>query len=131
MRVRVHWSLISQRIRTRRKCRRASCLKSDGAALYTTTDLATIVERSKLFQSGSRSSMWWTSVRRCILSRCSAVARRPALFNGRPSLKFLGFGTMNGKDGKPFKTREGGVMRLENLIADINEEMFSKITENS
>ena len=45
-------------------------------------------------------------------------------------MTFLGFGTMNGKDGKPFKTREGGVMRLENLIADINEEMFRKITEN-
>jgi arginyl-tRNA synthetase len=43
---------------------------------------------------------------------------------------FLGFGTMNGKDGKPFKTREGGVMRLENLIRDINEEMFKKIVEN-
>ena len=39
-------------------------------------------------------------------------------------LTFLGFGTMNGKDGKPFKTREGGVMRLENLIREINEEMY-------
>lgn len=45
-------------------------------------------------------------------------------------LKFLGFGTMNGKDGKPFKTREGGVMRLESLITSINEEMYKKITEN-
>ena len=45
-------------------------------------------------------------------------------------LKFLGFGTMNGKDGKPFKTREGGVMRLEMLMKDINEEMYEKITEN-
>ena len=45
-------------------------------------------------------------------------------------LSFLGFGTMNGKDGKPFKTREGGVMRLENLIADINEEMYKKIVDN-
>ena len=45
-------------------------------------------------------------------------------------LYLLGFGTMNGKDGKPFKTREGGVMRLENLIADIDEEMFTKIVEN-
>ena len=45
-------------------------------------------------------------------------------------LTFLGFGTMNGKDGKPFKTREGGVMRLENLIRDINEEMYKKIVDN-
>nr|MCR5603040.1 arginine--tRNA ligase [Lachnospiraceae bacterium] len=42
----------------------------------------------------------------------------------------LGFGTMNGKDGKPFKTREGGVMRLETLLKDINEEMFKKIRDN-
>ena len=45
-------------------------------------------------------------------------------------LSFLGFGTMNGKDGKPFKTREGGVMRLENLIRDIDEEMYHKIMDN-
>jgi len=43
---------------------------------------------------------------------------------------FLGFGTMNGKDGKPFKTRDGGVMRLEQLIADTNEEVLKKMTEN-
>ena len=45
-------------------------------------------------------------------------------------MKFLGFGTMNGKDGKPFKTREGGVMRLENLIREINETMYGKIMDN-
>ena len=45
-------------------------------------------------------------------------------------LEFLGFGTMNGKDGKPFKTREGGVMRLENLIREINDEMYKKIMDN-
>ena len=61
--------------------------------------------------------MWWTSVRSCILPRCSAAPRRPDLVNRRHELKFLGFGTMNGKDGKPFKTREGGVMRLEKLIS--------------
>ena len=52
------------------------------------------------------------------------------MFQLQTELKFLGFGTMNGKDGKPFKTREGGVMRLENLIAEINEEMYQKITDN-
>ena len=57
-------------------------------------------------------------------------ARKTGLVEEDTRLSFLGFGTMNGKDGKPFKTREGGVMRLENLIADIDEEMFTKIVEN-
>ena len=43
---------------------------------------------------------------------------------------FLGFGTMNGKDGKPFKTRDGGVMRLEYLVSEIDNEMLKKINEN-
>ena len=57
-------------------------------------------------------------------------ARKTGLVKDDTKLSFLGFGTMNGKDGKPFKTREGGVMRLETLIKDINEEMFTKIVEN-
>ena len=104
-------------------------LKSDGAALYTTTDLATIIERRKLFDPDEiiyvvdkRQEMHFIQVFRC--------ARKTGLDKEDTGLKFLGFGTMNGKDGKPFKTREGGVMRLEHLIADINEEMFRKITEN-
>ena len=104
-------------------------LKSDGAALYTTTDLATIIERRKLFGPDEiiyvvdkRQEMHFIQVFRC--------ARKTGLVKEDTGLKFLGFGTMNGKDGKPFKTREGGVMRLEHLIADINEEMFRKITEN-
>ncbi len=104
-------------------------LKSDGAALYTTTDLATIIERRKLFDPDEiiyvvdkRQEMHFIQVFRC--------ARKTGLVKADTGLKFLGFGTMNGKDGKPFKTREGGVMRLEHLIADINEEMFRKITEN-
>lgn len=104
-------------------------LKSDGAALYTTTDLATIIERMKLYHPDEiiyivdkRQDMHFTQVFRC--------ARKTGLVEEDTRLKFLGFGTMNGKDGKPFKTREGGVMRLERLIADINEEMFRKIMEN-
>ena len=60
--------------------------------------------------------------------RYSAVRRRPV----RPEteLKHIGFGTMNGKDGKPFKTRDGGVMRLEELVGDINDKMYAKIVEN-
>lgn len=104
-------------------------LKSDGASLYTTTDLATIVERMKLFQPDEilyvvdkRQELHFIQVFRC--------ARKTGLVKEGTVLSFLGFGTMNGKDGKPFKTREGGVMRLENLIADINEEMYRKIVDN-
>ena len=104
-------------------------LKSDGASLYTTTDLATIVERMKLFHPDEilyvvdkRQELHFIQVFRC--------ARKTGLVEDDTKLSFLGFGTMNGKDGKPFKTREGVVMRLENLIADIDEEMFNKIVEN-
>ncbi len=104
-------------------------LKSDGASLYTTTDLATIVERMELFQPDEilyvvdkRQEMHFTQVFRC--------ARKTGLVKPETRLSFLGFGTMNGKDGKPFKTREGGVMRLERLIAEIDGEMYKKIVEN-
>ena len=90
-------------------------LKSDGAALYDTTDLATLVEREELYKPDEviyvvdkRQELHFVQVFRCA-KKCGIV--RP-----ETGLKFLGFGTMNGKDGKPFKTREGGVMRLENLI---------------
>lgn len=101
-------------------------LKSDGASLYTTTDLATIVERMKLYNPDEiiyvvdkRQEMHFIQVFRC--------ARKCGLVTDETGLKFLGFGTMNGKDGKPFKTRDGGVMRLEYLLKDINEEMLKKI----
>lgn len=104
-------------------------LKSNGATLYNTTDLATIVERMKLFQPNhivyvvdKRQELYFEQVFRC--------ARKTKLVNEDTELTFLGFGTMNGKDGKPFKTRDGGVMRLENLIKEINEAVFHKIMEN-
>ena len=104
-------------------------LKSDGAALYTTTDLATIVERMQdfdpdeiLYVVDKRQEMHFIQTFRC--------ARKTGLVKPETKLTFLGFGTMNGKDGKPFKTREGGVLRLETLIADIDREMFRKIVEN-
>lgn len=104
-------------------------LKSDGSSLYTTTDLATIVERRKLFDPDEilyvvdkRQELHFIQVFRC--------ARKTGLVKDETKLSFLGFGTMNGRDGKPFKTREGGVMRLENLIREIDEEMFRKIVEN-
>ena len=103
-------------------------LKSDGASLYNTTDLATIMERMKLYHPDKivyvvdkRQDLYFEQVFRC--------ARKTKLVKPETELKFLGFGTMNGKDGKPFKTRDGGVMRLENLIADTKEEMYKKIKE--
>ena len=104
-------------------------LKSDGAALYDTTDLATLVEREELFQPNEviyvvdkRQELHFVQVFRC--------AKKTGIVKEDTKLTFLGFGTMNGKDGKPFKTREGGVMRLERLIAEINDEMYKKIVEN-
>ena len=104
-------------------------LKSDGASLYNTTDLATIMERMEkihpdeiIYVVDKRQELYFEQVFRC--------ARKTKLVDENTKLKFLGFGTMNGKDGKPFKTREGGVMRLETLISEINEEMYRKITDN-
>lgn len=104
-------------------------LKSDGASLYNTTDLATIVWRMRdyhpdaiIYVVDKRQELYFTQVFRC--------ARKTGLVKPETELKFLGFGTMNGKDGKPFKTREGGVMRLEYLVDEINEEMYKKITDN-
>ena len=104
-------------------------LKSDGASLYSTTDLATIVMRVQdynpdaiIYLTDQRQSMHFVQVFRC--------ARNTGLVGPDVELTHIGFGTMNGKDGKPFKTRDGGVMRLEYLLDEINEEMLKKITEN-
>ena len=103
--------------------------KSDGAALYATSDLATIVEREQDFKPDhyvyvvdKRQDLHFTQVFR--------VAKKTGIVRPDCRLDFVGFGTMNGKDGKPFKTREGGVMRLENLIADISEAAYNRIMEN-
>ena len=103
-------------------------LKSDGAALYTTTDLATIMERMKeynpdkiIYLTDKRQALHFEQVFRC--------ARKTKLVAPETELMHIGFGTMNGKDGKPFKTRDGGVMRLEHLLSDINEEMLRKMTD--
>lgn len=104
-------------------------LKSDGASLYNTTDLATMVWRMKdynpdelIYVVDKRQELYFTQVFRC--------ARKTGIVKPETELKFLGFGTMNGKDGRPFKTRDGGVMRLEHLISGINEEMLAKIQGN-
>ena len=104
-------------------------LKSNGSALYNTTDLATLVMRVRdmdpdrvIYVVDKRQDLYFTQVFRC--------AKKTGIVRDDVRLQFLGFGTMNGKDGKPFKTREGGVMRLENLIREINEEMLNKIRSN-
>ncbi len=104
-------------------------LKADGASLYNTTDLATIVQREEdyhpdeiIYVVDKRQELHFVQVFRC--------AKKAKMVEEKTALSFVGFGTMNGKDGKPFKTREGGVMRLERLIAEINDEMYKKIVEN-
>lgn len=103
--------------------------KSDGAALYATSDLATLVEREKLYQPSQyiyvvdkRQELHFTQVFR--------TAKKAGIVKPDADMRFLGFGTMNGKDGKPFKTRTGGVMRLEYLIGEISEAVYNKIMEN-
>ena len=105
-------------------------LKSDGASLYNTTDLATIKMRmadyapdQMIYLTDKRQDLYFEQVFRC--------AKKTKLVNENTELLHIGFGTMNGKDGKPYKTRSGGVPRLENLIDEINVEMLHKIKENA
>ena len=104
-------------------------VKSDGATLYSTTDLATIVERMRLYNPSEiiyivdkRQEMHFEQVFRC--------AEKTALVPATTKLTFLGFGTMNGKDGKPFKTRDGGVMRLEKLISEVSDKVYQRVIAN-
>ena len=104
-------------------------LKSDGATLYATTDLATVLQRQKDFAPGRM--MYLTDKRQNLhFEQFFRVARKAELVPASCTLSHIGFGTMNGKDGKPFKTREGGVMRLETLIREITEYVTGKIKEN-
>ena len=103
--------------------------KSDGAALYATSDLGTIIQHEKDFQpvkyvyiTDKRQELHFKQVFR--------VAKKAGYVKPETPMIHIGFGTMNGKDGKPFKTREGGVMRLEHLIADIDEAVYNRIMEN-
>lgn len=104
-------------------------LKSDGAALYGTTDLATVVERVRdmkadeiIYLADKRQGLHYEQFFRA--SKKSGIAHEDTI------LDFIGFGTMNGKDGKPFKTREGGVMRLADLISMIKEAGKEKLKDN-
>lgn len=104
-------------------------LKSDGASLYNTTDLATLVMRVEkndpdkvVYVVDKRQELYFTQVFRC--------AKKTGIVAPDKELHFIGFGTMNGKDGKPFKTRQGGVMRLEYLVKEVEDKMLEKIREN-
>jgi arginyl-tRNA synthetase len=102
--------------------------KRDGAVMYGTTDLATIVERIQLYQPAKivyvvdqRQSLHFEQVFR--------AARLGGIAPDNVELTHAGFGTMNGTDGKPFKTRAGGVMRLEELIAMAREKAVARMDE--
>ncbi len=104
-------------------------LKSDGASLYTTTDLATLVQREQdydpdavIYVVDKRQDLHFEQVFR--------AAKKCGIVPEETKLSFLGFGTMNGKDGKPFKTRSGGVMRLESLLQEVYEKCLERMKES-
>ncbi len=102
--------------------------KSDGAVLYGTTDLATIEQRVEelgaeviIYVVDNRQAHHFTQVFR--------GARRAGIAPPEIELEHAGFGTMNGPDGKPFRTREGGVMRLKDLVALVTEKARQRMAE--
>ncbi|WP_195466996.1 arginine--tRNA ligase [Clostridium sp. D43t1_170807_H7] len=104
-------------------------LKSDGGALYGTTDLATVVERVRdmkadeiIYLADKRQSLHYEQFFRA--AKKSGIAKKDTI------LDYVGFGTMNGIDGKPFKTRDGGVMRLSNLLKIIKDASKEKLVNN-
>jgi len=101
-------------------------LKSDGAALYSTTDLTTIYQRVNgkplseiIYVVDKRQELHFEQVFRC--------ARKADIVTDEISLNFIGCGTMNGKDGKPFKTRDGGIMKLDDLVQLLRQSVKNKI----
>ena len=104
-------------------------VKSDGSAIYATTDLATMVQRMQDFKPDQM--LYITDKRQSLhFEQVFRAAKKGGIVPADFPLEHLGFGTMNGKDGKPFKTRDGGVMRLEQLIADMTEFVRAKVVEN-
>ena len=104
--------------------------RSNGTISYETTDLATILQRKKDYDPDE---IWYLVDERQHLhfDQVFRAARKVKLVSDETNLEFIGFGTMNGKDGKPFKTRSGGVMSLKELIKLVNEETLKKITNES
>ena len=104
-------------------------VKSDGSAIYATTDLATMVQRMEDFKP--HKLFYITDKRQALhFEQVFRAAKKCGIVPAETELEHLGFGTMNGKDGKPFKTREGGVMRLEVLIREMTDFVRAKVVEN-
>jgi len=104
-------------------------VKSDGSAIYATTDLATMVQRMQdwnphkmLYVTDKRQNLHFEQVFR--------AAKKSGIVSADTELEHVGHGTMNGKDGKPFKTRDGGTLRLEQLINDMTDFVRAKVVEN-
>ena len=104
-------------------------VKSDGSAIYATTDLATMVQR---MQDWNPDKMLYVTDKRQNLhfEQIFRAAKKGGIVNVETELEHVGHGTMNGKDGKPFKTRDGGVLRLETLISDMTDFVRAKVVEN-
>lgn len=105
-------------------------VKSNGTLSYETTDLATILERKKNYNPDE---IWYCTDARQELHfiQVFRAARKANLVDENTKLDWFGFGTMNGKDGKPFKTRDGGVMSLKGLIQLVKEETLKRINEET
>lgn len=101
-------------------------LKGNGGTVYQTRELATLLSREKRF---SPDEIWYFTDNRQELyfKQVFRVAKKANLVSDQTELKFFGFGTMNGSDGKPFKTRSGGVMNLVDLMEMVKEITASKI----
>ena len=105
-------------------------IKSNGSASYETTDLATILERKINYNPDE---IWYVVDGRQSLhfEQIFRAIRKADILDSNVLLEHIGFGTMNGKDGKPFKTRDGGVMNLKQLIDLVYQETYKKITNES
>ncbi len=104
-------------------------LKSDGGYLYSTTELATIYER---MQEYNPDEIWYITDKRQELhfTQVFRASKKAGITTENTKLVFAGFGTMNGKDGKPFKTRDGGVMRLTDLLNQVKEECLKRLNDD-
>ena len=104
-------------------------IKSDGSAIYATTDLATIVQRMQDWQP--HKMLYVTDKRQNLhFEQVFRAAKKSGIVNTDTQLEHVGHGTMNGADGKPFKTRDGGTLRLEQLVKDMTDFVRAKVVEN-
>lgn len=104
--------------------------KSDGSITYETTDLATILQRERDFNPDLM--LYLTDARQGLhFEQVFRAARRAELVSDDTAFDFLGFGTMNGADGKPYKTRDGGVMQLSDLLATATSAAYDKLRDSA